>query len=193
MPARSKTRDARRAPAPETEENARAGRHADQLGTGHMAGERPQPAEPDELETVAYRAERNQARAEGRMQGIERHDKGHYHAAAAQGEGDPHSYPPGFNWGPRSGYAEEQPSGAPYNLSNDGDGFVQWREQRLRELDRAFHRWRAELSHQLDENYKRWIDTQQQAFTEEFNRWQTERRDAEGTPAARSRRPARKR
>jgi len=183
MPNKPRTSDARRTPDPETEENARAGRHADQHGAGRTTGPTPAPAELDDGEKEAYRAERDKAREQGRMQGTEGYDMGHYHAAVRQDEAS--SYPPGFNWGPRSGYAEEQVSGAPYNLSHDGDSFVKWRKRRLQELDRAFLRWRAELSHQLDDNYKRWIDAQQQAFTDDFQRWQDERRASGQAPEGR--------
>jgi hypothetical protein len=171
------------APGPEPEENARAGRQADQEGAGRTAGPPPAPAPIDDGEKEAYRAERDQARSEGRMQGTEGYDMGHYHAAGRQEQDS--SYPPGFNWGPRSGYAEEQVSGAPYNLSQDGSSFLQWRERRLQELDRTYLRWRAELSRQLDDQYKRWIDAQQQAFTDDFQRWQGERRGADSAPEGR--------
>lgn len=184
MTARRNKNEARRAPATNIEENARAGRHADQVGAGRTTEEPAAPLEPDAREKAAYRAERDRARARGQMQGIEPHDKGHYQAAASTGEGDPHDYPPGFNWGPRSGYAEEQVSGTPYNLSDDGDSFVKWRERRLQEVDRAFLRWRAELAHQLDGQYKRWIDAQQQSFADDLDRWQSER---EGVKRALSR------
>ncbi|HVO16186.1 MAG TPA: hypothetical protein VMV26_13290 [Alphaproteobacteria bacterium] len=183
MANKPKARGARRTPDPEIEENARAGRHADQHGAGRRTGPAPAPAQLDDGEKAAYRAERDKARAEGRMQGTEGYDMGHYHAAGKAEQGS--SYPPGFNWGPRSGYAEEQVSGAPYNLSRDGDSFLEWRERRLQELDRAFLRWRAELSHQLDDQYKRWIDAQQQAFTDDLQRWQGERRAAGTAPEAR--------
>jgi hypothetical protein len=191
MANKPKGRDMRRGPDPEIEENARAGRHADQQGAGRTTGPAPAPQEIDEDEKRAYRAERDKARAEGRMQGTEGYDIGHYAKTGPKDESE--TYPPGFNWGPRSGYAEEQVSGAPYNLSRDGDSFVQWRDRRLQELDRAYLRWRTELSHQMHDQYKRWIDAQQEAFTDDFQRWQSghhgagtgdERRGAGQKPAA---------
>ncbi|HEX7005506.1 MAG TPA: hypothetical protein VF274_00060 [Alphaproteobacteria bacterium] len=181
MPSRRKPRGADRGRGPEIAENARAGRHADQAEdrAGTEASSRRRKPKPEEQR--AYRAERDEARARGRMQGTQGFDMGHYHAAAG-GRDEATSYPPGFNWGPRSGYAEEQPSGAPYDLSHDAKSFVAWREARLQEADRAYYRWRGDLARQIDETFKRWLDSQQQAFTEDFERWQKERRESGEAP-----------
>ena len=122
------------------------------------------------------------------MQGTEGYDMGHYYAAAEK-QDEPTRYPPGFNWGPRSGYAEEQPSGAPYDLSHDEKSFAEWRDARLHEADRAYHRWRSDLARHMDETFKRWLDSQQQSFTEDFARWQEERRQSDDAPEGRRARP----
>lgn len=182
MPSRRRTRGSDRTRGPEIAENARAGRHADQAEDRPGTGKSGQPVQPKPEEQQAYRAERDEARAHGRMQGTQGYDMGHYHAAAAGGRDESTAYPPGFNWGPRSGYAEEQPSGAPYDLTHDEKSFVEWREARLQEADRAYYRWRGDLARQIDETFKRWLDSQQQAFTEDFARWQAERRESGETP-----------